>query len=578
MFDFLIRNGNVIDGTGAPAFVADVGITGDRITLVGKGEHAEAAKAIDAAGKCVCPGFIDPHSHADLSLYRENQVALLEPLVRQGITTFIGGNCGMAMAPLGTTHRDAVETYLNIFTQVDFEREVHWRSLGDYMDHVEKNGLLLNAGILAPHGVIRLNTMGMEARPASDAETEDMARQLAQALDEGALGLSTGLQYMPGSQSETRELVRLGAELKRRGGIFTSHVRSYSNTLDRAIDEVIQVAERNGIPAQVSHLFWLPDYGVFGPFMQELIRGLARLSKWWVPPIPLDVPMAQRVDQMMQARTRGVDIRADIMPTTTGFTHILAFFPPWSTTGSKEDVLRRLQDPEQRRRIRHSIEHGKMEWPHTGPDAWTLNLFRLMGWGCARIMSVATEKNRRYEGMSLAQIARERGVHPFDACCDLLLEEDGHVLTFESMAEPDDAFTERSTFAGLAHPETMISTDAILMGEGRPSRLFYGCYPRFLARYVREKRLLPLETAVRKITGLSAEHFHLRDRGHVAQGMFADIVVFNFDAINTEASFEDPAHFPEGIEHVFINGKHVVEGDRFCPDPLPGQLLRRSMN
>lgn len=576
MFDVLIRNGQVIDGSGAPAFTADVGITGDRITLVGKGDHAEATETINAAGKCVCPGFIDPHSHADLSLYRENQVALLEPLVRQGITTFIGGNCGMGMAPLGGSHREAVETYLNIFTQVDFGREVPWNSLGDYMNYVEGRGLLLNAGLLAPHGVIRLNTMGLEARPATEPETRDMARQLAQALDEGALGLSTGLQYMPGSQSETRELVRLGAELKRHGGIFTSHLRSYSNTLDRAIDEVIEVAERNDIPAQISHLFWLPDYGVFGPFMQRLIRGAAWLSKWWVPPIPVDAPMAQRVEQIMTARKQGVDVRVDVMPTTTGFTHILAFFPPWATAGTREDVLRRLQDPEQRLRIRHSIEHGKMKWPHTGPDAWSLNLFRLMGWNCARIMSVATEKNRHCEGKSLIRIARERGVHPFDACCDLLLEENGHVLAFESMAQPDDAFTERTGFAGLAHPETMISTDAILMGEGRPSRLFYGCYPRFLARYVREKRLLSLETAIRKFTSLSAEHFNLRDRGRIAEGMFADLLVFDFNAIDTRATFEDPAHFPEGMEHVFINGRHVIEGETFRPDPMPGRLLRRA--
>lgn len=575
MLDVLIRNGNVIDGSGKPAFTADVGVEGDRIAFVGASENAEAPKVVDATGKCVCPGFIDPHSHADLSLYRENQAELLAPLVCQGITTFIGGNCGMAMAPLRNAHREAVETYINIFTQVDFTREVHWNSLGEYMDYVENRGLLLNAGLLAPHGIMRLNAMGMEARAATDVEIEDMARQLAEALEEGALGLSTGLQYMPGSQSETRELIRLGAELKRRGGIFTSHLRSYSNTLDKAIDEVIQVAEANDIPVQMSHLFWVPDYGIFAPFMQGLIRTLARLSTFWTPPIPLDGFMARRLEQMTAARERGANVRADIMPTTTGFTHVLAFFPPWATAGSRDEVLARFRDPEQRRRIRHSIEHGKMKWPHTGPDAWTLNLFRLMGWGCARIMSVATRENQCYEGMSLADIARERGVHPFDACCDLLLEENGHVLVFESMAEPDDAFTERSTYAGLAHPETMISTDAILMGEGRPSRLFYGCYPRFLARYVREKKLVSLEAGVRKMTGLAAEHFNLQGRGHLAPKAFADIVVFDFNTVGTKATFAEPAHPPDGIEQVFINGCHVVENGILDPKNLSGRLLRR---
>lgn len=575
MLDYLLRNGTIVDGTGAPAFMGDVGIAGDQIALVGNGSEAQARETIDVSGKIVCPGFIDPHSHADLSLYRENQKELLEPLVRQGITTFIGGNCGMAMAPVNGAHRDAVETYITIFTQVDFEKDVKWRTLGDYMDYVESRGLLLNAGILAPHGVIRLNVMGMEARPATADETEQMARLLAEALEAGALGLSTGLQYMPGSQSDTDELLRLGRELKRRGGIFTSHLRSYSNTLDRAIAEIIEVAEANDIPAQLSHLFWVPDYGMFAPLIQGIIRGLARLSKWWVVPLPLDAYMAKRLEEMMEARKRGVNVRADIMPTTTGFTHVLAFFPPWATEGTREDVLARLKDPEQRRRIRYSIEHGKMTWPHTGPDAWTLNLFRLMGWGCARIMSVATKANRRYEGMSLADIARERGVHPFDACCDLLLEEGGHVLVFESIAEPDDAFTEQSTFAGLAHPEVMISTDAILMGEGRPSRLFYACYPRFLSRYVREKQLCPLELGIRKITGLAADQFNLTNRGVIREKAYADITVFDLETIGSRATFEDPAHFPDGIEHVFINGQHVL-----CDGVLhialnAGRLLRR---
>lgn len=574
MFDVLIRNGRVVDGTGAAAYIADVGIEGERITLVGAADGASAHEEIDATDKVVCPGFIDPHSHADLTLYRENHVALLEPLVRQGITTFIGGNCGMAMAPVGGAHRGDIETYINIFTQVDFEREVSWQSMGDYFDLVEARGLPLNAAILAPHGLLRLSAMGLEARHASDAEIQHMADCLEQALDEGAIGLSTGLQYMPGSQSDTRELVRLGEVLRRHGAIFTSHLRSYSNTLDRAIAEVVEVAEKNAIRAQISHLFWVPDYGMFAPLMQRLIRGLARMSKWWTPPLPLDKPMAAYLEGMADARERGVDVRADIMPTTTGFTHVLAFFPPWSIRGTREEVLERFTDPEQRRRVRHSIEHGRMEWPHTGPDAWTLNLFRIMGWGCARIMAVESDKNRRYEGMSLSEIARERGVHPFDAVCDLLLEENGHVLVFESMAEPDDAFTERSMFAGFTHPDVMISTDAILMGAGMPSQLFYGCYPKYISRYVRDQKRLSLEAGIRKTTGLAAEHFRLDGRGHIEPHAFADVVVLDYGALGTPATFTDPARFPTGVEHVFINGRHVVNKDTFTPEPLPGRLLR----
>jgi N-acyl-D-aspartate/D-glutamate deacylase len=574
MFDLLIRNGTVVDGTGQPRFQADVGIEGDRITLVGRANGAEAQCEIDAAGKIVCPGFIDPHSHADLSLMRENQAALLEPLVRQGITTFVGGNCGMAMAPIQDKNRGSIETYLEIFTRLDFEKDVQWKTMGQYFDKVEARGLLLNAAILAPHGLLRLTEIGSEMRLATDSEVESMARALDQALGEGAAGLSTGLQYVPGSQSDTTELIRLGAVCKKHGAIFTSHLRSYSNTLDKAIDEVIEVADRNGIRAQISHMFWVPDYGVFGPLMRKAIRGLARLSKWWTVPIPIDAPMQQRINQMLRARERGVEISMDVMPTTSGFTHILAFFPLWSLAGTQRDVLKRLKDPAIRKQILHSIEHGKMTWPHTGGEAWTLNLFRLMGWECARIMSVASEKNKRLEGMDLVSIARERGVHPLDAACDLLLEEQGHVLVFESMAEPGDAFTERSMFAGLKHPEVMISTDAILMGSGQPSSLFYGCYPHFLSRFVREKKMLTIETAIRKSTGLPAEHFRLEGRGKIKEKACADVVVFDLGALASRATFFDPANFPVGIEHVIINGKHVVDQGTFRPDPLPGRLLR----
>lgn len=576
MFDVLIRNGTVVDGSGQPGFRADVGIEGDRITLAGPANGAVARREIDAAGKMVCPGFIDPHSHADMALFHEDHAAILEPLVRQGITTFVGGNCGMALAPIEEKNRAAVETYLDFFSNLDFEKDVRWQTMGEFFDVVESRGLLLNAAVLAPHGLLRLNAVGPEMRLATSAETREMARSLDQALEEGAVGLSTGLQYVPGSQSDTHELIELGKALKRHDGIFTSHLRSYSNTLDKAIDEVIEVAETNGIRAQISHIFWVPDYGVLGPVVRKAIRGLARLSKWWTVPLPVDAPMRQRIGQMMRAREHGVEVGMDIMPTTTGFTHILAFFPPWALEGGREEVVQRLKDPETRRRIRYSIEHGKMTWPHTGPDAWSLNLFRLMGWECARIMSVASDKNKPLEGRSLVDIARERGVHPFDAACDLVLEENGHVLVFESMAEPDDAFTARSTFAGLSHPDVMISTDTILMGMGRPSSLFYGCYPFFLGRYVREKRLLPMETAIRKCTGLPAEHFRMNGRGRIAVGAYADVVVFDPDTIESKACYLEPDRPPVGIEHVFINGQHIVEGAVFHKAPLAGRLLRRS--
>jgi N-acyl-D-aspartate/D-glutamate deacylase len=574
MFDVLIRNGTVVDGSGRPRRVADVGIEGDRVTLVGQADGASGRLDIDASGKIVCPGVVDPHSHADLSVFRADHVRLLEPLVRQGITTFVGGNCGLSLAPIGGKHRDAVRQYIEVFTNLDLDRECPWTTMGGFLDALESRGVLLNVGVLAPHGLLRINEIGPERRFATDEELRAMAVELERALEEGAVGLSAGLQYYPGSHSDTRELKFLAGTLKKTDGVFACHLRAYSNSLPRAIDEVIEVARDNKIRAQISHIFWAPDYGPAGPYVRAVLRRLIRLSKWWTLSLPLEGPVAKRINQMMQARQNGVQVGMDVMPTTTAFTHLLAFFPPWALVGAREDVIARLVDPEQRARMRRSIERGKMVWPHIEGDSWSLNMFQLMGWESCRIMAVASEKNKPCEGRTLIDIARERRKHPFDAACDLLLEEAGHVLVFASMGEPEDDLTERTTFAAIRHPEVAISTDTILLGMGKPSHLFYGCYPKFIGRYVREKRMLSLETAIRKITSLPADHFRLKGRGRIEKGSYADILVFDLDSLASCATFHDPERTPVGIEHVFINGRHVVDGATFSPEPRPGKVLR----
>jgi N-acyl-D-aspartate/D-glutamate deacylase len=574
MFDVLIRNGKVVDGSGKTPFTGDVGVEGDRITLVGKANGAQARTEIDAAGRVVCPGFVDSHSHADLTVHRTDHDKMLAPLVKQGITTFIGGNCGMSMAPLGGVNAAAVRQYIEVFTGFDISQDCSWNTMGQFLDTLDERGVLLNTAVLAPHGLIRLDAMGMARRFATDDELEGMAHALDQCLEEGAIGLSTGLQYYPGSQSDTREMQRMGQVLKKHDAVFTCHLRSYSATLARAVDEVLDVSRENGIRGQISHLFWIPDYGPAGPAVRAVIRQLSKVPERWMPPIPLDGPIAQRIEQVMKSNAAGTGVAIDIMPTTTGFTHLLAFFPPWVLEGSTADVIARMRDPEARRRMKHSIEHGNMKWPHVEGDSWSMNFFKVMGWECSTVMAVVTEKNKRYEGMNIAEIAREQHKHPLDAACDLLLDEDGHVLVFETMGEPDSAMAERSTFAALKHPETFISTDTILMGIGRPSYLFHGCYPKFLGRYVREKRMLPLETAMRKITSLPAGHFGLKDRGKIAQGAFADIVVFDEATIASGADFHKPDQPPIGIDHVFINGQMVVDHGTVNANPRAGKVLR----
>jgi N-acyl-D-amino-acid deacylase len=574
MFDVLIRNGMVVDGSGAKPFMGDVGVEGDRITLVGKANGAQAQTEIDATGRVVCPGFVDSHSHADLTVHRPDHDKMLAPLVRQGITTFVGGNCGMSMAPLGVANKDAVRQYIEVFTGFDLAHDCSWNTMGEFLDTLDGRGVLLNTAVLAPHGLLRLDVMGMARRYATDEELDGMARALDQTLEEGAIGLSTGLQYYPGSQSDTREMRCMGKVLKKHDAMFTCHLRSYSATLPQAIDEVLDISRENGIRGQVSHLFWIPDYGPAGPVVRSVIRQLSKVPERWMPPIPLDGPLAQRIDQVAKGNAAGCRVRIDAMPTTTGFTHLLAFFPPWALEGSSAEVIARLRDPGARARMKHSIKHGDMKWPHVEGDSWSMNFFKVMGWECSTVMAVVSEKNKRYEGMNLMEIAREQGKHPLDAACDLLLEEDGHVLVFETMGEPDSALAERSMFAPMRHPDVCISTDTILMGMGRPSYLFHGCYPKFLGRYVRDKKLLSMETAVRKATGLPAEHFGLKDRGRIAEGAFADIVVFDAATIASGATFQEPDKPPIGIDHVFINGQMVVDHGTINASPRAGKVLR----
>ncbi len=575
MPDTVIRNATIIDGTGGKAYEADLAIAGDRIEAIGKLDGLRAASSIDARGLVVCPGIIDVHSHADMSIHRRDHHEILEPLVRQGITTFVGGNCGMSLAPLGENHRDLVRQYVEAFTAFDFAEEVSWNGTGEFLDELERRGVLLNCAMLAPHGLLRIDAQGFEGRLATEDEVKAMERALEASLEEGAVGLSAGLQYFPGLKSDTAELVRLGAVLKKYDGVFACHLRSYSNTLGRAVGEVLEVARRNDVHGQVSHIFWMPDMGPLAPAFRRVVAALARASAIYPLPAPLDYEISRQLARLERERRRGVNVIMDVMPTTTAFTHLLAFYPPWVLRGSREEAMKRLADSALRRRMLRDILKGKMVWPHLDDDAWTLNMFKLMGWRSLRIMSVQSERNKRYEGRQLVEMARDRGKHPFDAACDLLLEEDGQVLIFNSIARPEDSFTERCIFAAIRDPEVAVSTDTILLGFGKPSYLFYAAYPKLFGRYVREKKMLSLETAVRKVTGLPARHFHLKQRGELKEKNYADILVFNPETIAPKATFEDPRVFPRGIEHVFINGKHVLNEGEMNLSERHGRVLRR---
>ena len=574
--DLVIKNAKMVDGSGTPSRVADVAIQGDRIAEIGQIEAGQATRQIDASGKILCPGFIDVHSHADLAVHLPEHPKILEPLIRQGITTFVGGNCGMALAPLTGRHDTPILQFFKAFTGRDQDQALSWKTFGAYLDALNASRLAMNLAVLAPHGVIRLNEMGQARRTATPDEKAGMGDLLRECLDAGAMGLSTGLQYFPGSQSDTEELLYLGRILKGYDAIFTSHLRSYSNTLERAIEEVKQVARECQIRAQISHLFWVPHVN---DTVDALVRRAAKIGSWIyrrVPlPIPLDSAAAKLLRKIGEEIKAGLPLGIDGMPTAAGFTHLLAFFPPWVLEDSLETILGRIRDPETRRRMLKDIEEGQSIWPHREANTWSMNFLKLMGWDGVFVMSVMSEKNKPLEGLNLKQIGRRQGKHPFDVACDLLLEENGRVLVFETFTRPGDDFVERSLWATLRDPNVSIVTDTILLGYGRPSHLFYDCFPKFISRYIRDQKVVSLEEGIRKCTSLPASQLGIRKRGRIEEGNYADLVLFDLNAINTRSSFERPDVFPTGIERVFINGQEVFGPDGYRSDAGSGRLIRR---
>ncbi len=575
MYDTIIRGGTVIDGTGAEPKETDIGIVDGKIDTIGDLSGAPATQIIHAAGRLVTPGFIDIHSHADLSIHFDNHEEILAPLVRQGITTFVGGNCGVGAAPVTKENRSDILAYLEAFTMRSMEPHIRWETVGDFLEKMERRTTILNMGMLAPHGILRLSAAGSARRLAKKEELSRMTRLLEQSLEEGAFGLSTGLQYFPGSQSDTDELVVLGGALKKYGAVFTSHLRSYSHTLPQAIDEVLTVGKKNDIHVQISHIYWQPYSKALTPVVRGLVRAGSFLYNRLSLPIPIEIGLKQQFAPIDEALARGMRLGVDIVPTSQGFTELLAFFPPWVLEGGRSQALARLADPETRKKIRHDIERGEPAWPHREAAGWSMNYLKMTGWGGLRVMSVASENNRFMEGQSFVELGGETKRHPFEVMTDLLVEERGKVLVFHTPTTPDDPFVARSMYYAWFHPHASITTDTILLGMGRPSHLFFDAYPRYLSRCCRDQKRIELSEAIRKCTSLPARQIGITKRGEIKKGYAADLLVIDWNKLASSASFYEPARTPTGIEHVLINGKSVVTPEGFRKGQRAGKVLRR---
>jgi N-acyl-D-aspartate/D-glutamate deacylase len=526
-FDLVLAGGTVVDGTGSPAARADVGIVGDRIAAVGDLAEAEARRRIDASDRVVCPGFIDAHSHSDLSLLSDGRGL---SKIHQGVTTEIVGNCGLGVAPLASP--ESVTGVREAIFLVDPDASVKWdwHSMADYFERVQAGGVSVNVAALAGHLPIHASVMGYANRPPTSDEIVHMQKLLDAALDEGAVGLSTGLMYAPISYSGVEELIALGEVVARYDRVFAMHMRNYADHLLEAVDEAITVGQASGCRIQASHL---------------AVVGRRNWGK-----------AGQALARIHEARARGVRARADIYPYLAGSANLSQLLPGWVHEGGTQAMVERLRNSAERARIR-------AEWQTSLVQQWDEVL----------VCWVRAGGDASVVGRAIVDIAAERSTPADATALDLIAEEEGQINMIAFGRSEDDLL------AVLRDPETLIGSDGLAVdptgpsGSGHPHPRYYGCYPRLLGHYVREQGAMPLESAIRQCTGLVAETFGLVDRGALEVGRAADVVVFDPARVIDQASFLEPQQFPVGIEAVLVNGTLVID-DGHHTGARPGRILR----
>ncbi len=526
MLDLIIRNGTVIDGTGAPGFRADVGISGDTIVQVGQA-GAEAARTIDAAGKAVTPGFIDLHTHSDLSF-------LLDPLadskLTQGVTLELFGNCGMSFcAPLyGMARVQFDEAVARRGASV----KATWTGFAGYLDALAKARSTINIATQVGHGTVRSAAMGMDARAPTPEELDRMVTLVAESLDAGALGFSTGLWYAPGSYSLTEEVIALAQPAADRGLLYSSHVRSESDDacgLFPAHAEAVEIGRRTGARVQISHV------KAVGP-------------KFWGRGKELP-------DGIERARREGIDVAGDQYPYPWSSTSISgSMFPRWALAGGRATTLKRLADADVRARVKQ--ETAKFIARFHGPQ------------GCV----VAQSPGTNYEGASLAEISRDMRCEPEEAAMRLYEKGEGSMV-LHSMEDADVYAIARSPHVAVASDGSSLRTTGPL-SSGKPHPRNYGTNSRFLEHMVREKKLVGIEEAVRKMTSLPAQRLGLARRGRITPGQVADVLVFDPAAVKQSATFASPHAYSTGMDHVFVNGEAALAKGK-PTGATPGRVLRK---
>lgn len=524
-FDIIIKNGLIIDGSGAPGYQKDIGIMADSIVAIDDLKNATADLIIDGEGLVVSPGFIDIHTHTDLqSLVNSN----VESKIHQGVTTEVSGNCGSSPFPINDD--DFQEYDKNTFERYGIH--IDWRNADGYLRKLEEHKISNNHATLTGQGTLRSVVVGNNDVRANPEQIRKMQYLLEQSMAEGSFGLSSGLEYAPGSYASTEELIALNKVVAKNGGIYATHMRSEDDQVEEAIQEALRICKEAEVSTEIAHL------------------KTCNKANW---------PKIDHVLEMIHnAALSGMQVTADRYPYIAYSTGLTMFLPLWSRQGSTEEILARLKDPATAKRIEdHAESKGQ----------------RIGGWDRVVISSCSLEKNKAWEGKSIQACAHELNTTPFEFIRNILVEEKNRVSMIGF------AMDEGNLKKVLSSPHVMIGSDGDAvaptgrLSEGKPHPRYYGTFPRVLGKYAREDKIFDLATAVYKMTSMPAEKLGLRKRGLIAKDYFADMVLFNPETVIDNASFTDPHQFPTGIEYVLVNGKITIEKGKHT-GAQAGSILR----
>ena len=531
-YDVVIQHGRIVDGTGSPWYSGDIGIRQGRIAAIGNLTGAPARRTIDARGMVVAPGFIDMLGQSELTILVNPH---LPSKIYQGITTEITGE-GSSVAPVNDAILKA--------DRVGYEHygiNPDWRTFHEYFARLEKQGMGINLASYVGATQVRRMVLGDDDRAPNAAELERMKTLVRDAMRDGAVGVSTALQYAPAPYASTEELIALAAEAARFGGIYATHMRSEADAIIPAVDEAVRIGREARIPVEIWHL---------------KTAGKANWGR-----------MPEVIAHIQRARDSGVDITADTYAYPAGFNTFSAIIPPWAHDGGDAKLIERLKDPAIRARIRKEMEtpggHWENEWQEvTGPESI------LVG-------AVANPKLLPLQGKTIAEIARLWGKDPFDTIFDLLIEDRAYTnVALFIMSEPDIALALTQPWVSICNDSEGTAPDGLL-GKEHPHPRAYGTFPRILRKYVREEKKLTLPDAIRKFSALPAQRMRLADRGVLKEGMWADVVVFDPETIRDLATFENPNQLSVGMRFVLVNGVPVIEEGKMT-NALPGKVLRGS--